>query len=224
MNKIYAAILIAGFGISTMAQDQESRIAALERDYAKLQSDLEALQEKQAGGENLTLTQDIQWGKGLGLDLSSGARGQPAEASLGILSPKFGNTLSLDLRAYLMAVHDWRVLSDSTKEYYTYMLQLAPRVALWTPMFFNFTRAYAGVEGTLTGLLGGVAGNAGRYALGVNVLVGMEFYLARRLSVFAEAGGMVFEPFYIVPVKDYSVIENARGGSVAIGVRFYLGK
>ncbi len=221
MNKAVVVGMLLLLAASIAAQDLESRIVALEQEDERIKAAIDELQRKRVANDPVKLAEALQWGKGWALDLSVGAPSNSPIGTLGFASPKFMNMISVDLRAGLGA----ELLFTSGEPPVTdYGLLLAPRVAAWTPMLFNFMRAYAGLEGYFTATNTIASFNGAQFSLGGKALAGLEVYVSKWLALFAEAGGPVSHQYYFGASKNPSQISYTSAPFFTAGLRFYVGQ
>ncbi|MFZ4614883.1 MAG: hypothetical protein ACOYM2_01645 [Rectinemataceae bacterium] len=218
-------LLLAG---SAFAQDQEARIEALEKDNQELRASLDDIQRAQTAIDPIKLAEALQWGSGWGMDAAFGSAGTPAQLRFGIISPKLANLLTTEFRLHGLEMTRYKYISDlalATDMVQDYGLQASTRLSVWTPMFFNFTRAYVGGEGMLTAASDSFDLIAARYSLRAWVMFGFEIYLAKWVALFGEAGGPLGSRVTIAhDVPNHVYVDDMTGGNFVAGLRFYLGK
>ncbi|MEI6385036.1 MAG: hypothetical protein WCQ50_00265 [Spirochaetota bacterium] len=225
---LFITALIATIVLPLAAQDLESQNAALEKENAELRIILDERQRKEAAADPLKIVQELQWGKGWAIDSALDPR-DSAPFSLGIISPKISNLATIEVRGAYLQNNGFSVINGSAPmETYsaTRGFRLGARLALWTPMFFNFTRGYLGLGGNYSALFptNTVTGHK-EYSFYPYILAGAEIHLVEWLTIFGEAGGVgVWNgfPSWHIPEGNYYYIYPTS--ITRIGLRVYLGK
>lgn len=212
--------------LSQELEELRQRTQDLERELDRL------LRQEGETFEDVVLAQKVQWGRGIGLELSGGLMGVGALGTLGFSLPKitFGND---GAGGFLGGALKLSVVSDSVPvrifdagslqhEDSRFHLMAGPSITFGSPLFLNFVRMYGGIDlylGTVMTVTNSYDANLFTGGLGYG---GVEIYSSAHTAFYIECGGG--GGGMVLPGSN-PVVAGAGylgGGFVRVGSRFFL--
>jgi hypothetical protein len=246
MKKLLSVLcmcLSASVFILSAEEDLESRVADLEKRTQALEEKLDDINRKDAAVDPEKLTQELQWGKGWGFDLSEGQQHNSNILEAGLTSPRLNNLFSFGLRAGWLSSYSLFTHYPETFEWDGVRIrsadgngvQVTLRAIASTPLLFSFTRLYGGVEELFSYQYWALYRDATdpvqgiiQYRMNTFIVGGLEGYLYKGASLYAEAS---------YPIDALTVWQTTQKGfmpamigsdtasfgwTLKAGIRFYL--